>query len=333
MKLSRGASFQRGGGEAEHGERPAVAVVDGVAHLGADQGLVSEIVVAGDELVPELALPGAAHDGAQIERSDFVEGRRRGEQWRLGVRSEDDGPGLVPPPPWRGQGDHAVAVHGEHGDAGHHVLEAAVGLEPADAPAELPRQGGAGRLRVGGDQGAQQRYFVCGEVAPVIAAVDHAGHLCAVNWLLRSSLIDHGSQGDRSSGGWRPLSAHAASHASSQRRTSMPFIESVPTTEYMIAVNSAPFSLSHPKLNRRPIDGPRKNLSALLLSRGTSGRSMNTHSPSRWLSRERSALPSRALPGRAASSRSACANRASSAVFSAVCAASNAGIWRLGSGS
>ncbi len=27
--------------------------MDGVAHLGADQGLVSEIVVAGDELVPE----------------------------------------------------------------------------------------------------------------------------------------------------------------------------------------------------------------------------------------------------------------------------------------
>ena len=145
MKLSRGASFHAGGGEAEHGERPAVAVVDGVAHLCADQGLVAEIVIAGDELVPDLAFAGLAHDGAQIERSDFVEGRRRGKQWRLGVRSEDDGPGLVPPPPpWKGQGDHAVAVHGEHGDAGHHVLEAAVGLEPADALAELPRQGGAG---------------------------------------------------------------------------------------------------------------------------------------------------------------------------------------------
>ena len=38
------------GAEAEHGERPTVAVVDGVAHLGADEGLVAEIVVAGDEL-------------------------------------------------------------------------------------------------------------------------------------------------------------------------------------------------------------------------------------------------------------------------------------------
>ena len=43
-----------GGGEAEHGERGAVAVVDGVAHPGADQGRVAEVVVAGDELVPQL---------------------------------------------------------------------------------------------------------------------------------------------------------------------------------------------------------------------------------------------------------------------------------------
>ena len=72
--VARG-ELPRGGGEAEHGAA-SLAVVDGVAHLGADQGLVSEIVVAGDELVPELALPGAAHDGAQVERTDLVEGRR-----------------------------------------------------------------------------------------------------------------------------------------------------------------------------------------------------------------------------------------------------------------
>ena len=41
--------------EAEHGEGPTVAVVGGVAHLGADQGLVAEVVVSGDELVPQLA--------------------------------------------------------------------------------------------------------------------------------------------------------------------------------------------------------------------------------------------------------------------------------------
>ena len=55
--VARG-ELPRGGAEAEHGDGPAVAVVDGVAHLGADQGLVSEIVVAGDELVPELPFPG-----------------------------------------------------------------------------------------------------------------------------------------------------------------------------------------------------------------------------------------------------------------------------------
>ena len=71
----------------------------------------------------------------------------------------------------------------------------------------------------------------------------------------------------------------------------MPFIESVPSTEYMIAVNSAPFSLSEPNDNPRPIAGPRKNLSARLLSIGTGGRSTKTHSPSRWLSSERSAFP------------------------------------------
>ena len=91
--VARG-ELPRGGGEAEHGERPAVAVVDGVAHLGADQGLVSEIVVAGDELVPELALPGAAHDGAQVERADLVEGRRgRNSDASVSGPKTDDRPG------------------------------------------------------------------------------------------------------------------------------------------------------------------------------------------------------------------------------------------------
>ena len=112
--------------------------MDGVAHLGADQGLVSQIVVAGDELVPQLPFPGAAHDGAEVERANLVKGRRRGEQQRFGVGSEDGRLRPVLRPPRRRQRDHAVAVHGEHGDPGHHDLEAAVGLEPAGAPAELP---------------------------------------------------------------------------------------------------------------------------------------------------------------------------------------------------
>ena len=147
-----------------------------------------------------------------------------------------------------------------------------------------------------------------------------------MNSRLRSSLIVQGSQGSRSSGGWRPFSAQAVSHASSQRSTSMPFIESVPMTEYIIAVNSAPFSLSEPKLRPRPIAGARKILSTKLLSMGTWGLSAKTHSPSRWLRSERSALPSGARSGRAASSALACANRPSSAFFSSRVAVLNAAV-------
>ena len=331
--VARG-ELPRGGGEAEHGERPAVAVVDGVAHLGADQGLVSEIVVAGDELVPELALPGAAHDGAQVERADLVEGRRGREQRRFGVRPEgrSAGAGSAVPAAPAGRSGRPCAWP-QHGDPGHHVLEAAVGLEPADAPAELLRQHMAVQRRRPGDQRAQQRHFPGGEVATVITALDRVGHAGAMSSRLRSSLIDHGSHGDRSSGGLRSFSAHAASHVSSQLRMSMPFIESVPTTEYMIAVNLAPSSLSEPNDSRRPMAGPRNNLSARLLSRGTYGRSTNTLSPSRWFSSERSALPWRAWSGRPTNSRAASANRPSSASFSAPCAASNAGVWRLRPGS
>ena len=172
-------------------------------------------------------------------------------------------------------------MHGQHGDPGHHVLEPAVGLEPADEPAELSRQSGAGRLRIDSDQRAQQRHFPGGEVAAVIAALDPAGHAGAVKLRLRSSLIDHGSHGDRSSGARPAFFAHAFSHASSQRRTSMPFKASVPTTEYITAVNRAPFSLSEPNDSRLPIAGPLSTLSARLLSSGTWGRSTKTHSPSR----------------------------------------------------
>ena len=41
--------------------------MDGVAHLGADQGLVAEIVVAGDELVPQLALAGDEREVAKVD--------------------------------------------------------------------------------------------------------------------------------------------------------------------------------------------------------------------------------------------------------------------------
>ena len=41
------------GGEADHGDGFALAVRDGVAHVGVDQGLVAGVVVANDEFIPE----------------------------------------------------------------------------------------------------------------------------------------------------------------------------------------------------------------------------------------------------------------------------------------
>ena len=212
--------------------------------------------MAGDELVPQLARAGAAHDRAQVERANLVKGCRRRERRRFGVRPEDDGPGPVLPPLRRRQGDQAVLVHGQHGHPRHHVLEPAVGLEPADAPAELLRQGMAVQRRRAGDQRAQQRHLPRREVAPVIAALDRAGHPGAIDSFRRSASIDQGSHGERSPGAHPPLSAHAASHAVSQRRTSTPFNARVPTTEYIVAVNRAPASLLEPNESRRPMAAP-----------------------------------------------------------------------------
>ena len=103
----------------------------------------------------------------------------------------------------------------------------------------------AGGLRLGGDQRAQQRHFFNGEVAPVIAALDRAGHPGAVKFapaLLAHRPWQPGRQVVRRFASPRTLRATLPASAS----TSMPFIESVPTTEYMIAVNLAPSSLSEP---------------------------------------------------------------------------------------
>ena len=58
MKRSRGASVQAAALKPSMARGQPLFVVDGVAHLRTDQGLVAEIVVADDELVPQLALAG-----------------------------------------------------------------------------------------------------------------------------------------------------------------------------------------------------------------------------------------------------------------------------------
>ena len=79
MKLSRGAVFPGRGTEAEHGQGLAGGGVDEVAHLGAGQGVVAEVVVAGDEGVPQPPL-GAGGDGFDTQRAHRVERRRGLEQ-------------------------------------------------------------------------------------------------------------------------------------------------------------------------------------------------------------------------------------------------------------
>ena len=64
--IARGGLPGRGG-EAEHGQRLAVVGTHEVAHLGAGQGVVAEIVIARDEGVPQPSL-GAAGDGLDAQR-------------------------------------------------------------------------------------------------------------------------------------------------------------------------------------------------------------------------------------------------------------------------
>ena len=70
---------------------------------------------------------------------------------------------------------------------------------------------------------------------------------------LRSRFIDRGSHAEKSPGARPPFSEQAVSHASSQRSGSMPFKESVPRAEYIIAVNLASASLPEPNESRLPI--------------------------------------------------------------------------------
>ena len=59
----------------------------------------------------------------------------------------------------------------------------------------------------------------------------------------------------------------------------MPFMARVPTTEYMIAVNFAPSSLSEPKLRRHPMTAFLNARSDALLSMGTCGLCTKTLPP------------------------------------------------------
>ena len=91
------------------------------------------------------------------------------------------------------------------------------------------------------NQRPHQRHLGRGEGAPVIAALDLIAHGGLVKPLLRSSSIDQGSQGVRSSGGRPPFFAQAVSHAVSHFLISISFIRRVSNMPYIIAENAAPF--------------------------------------------------------------------------------------------
>ena len=62
----------------------------------------------------------------------------------------------------------------------------------------------------------------------------------------------------------------------------MPFNVRAPTTEYVSAVNRAPFSLSEPNDRRRPIAGPLSTLSAAMYTLIVTAK-LNDVDPQAWL--------------------------------------------------
>ena len=119
------------------------------------------------------------------------------------------------------RGTILAAEHTSRSHSYHYVLEVAVGLEPADASAELLRQRKAVERWGLGDRRAEQRNLLRCEFAPAKSALDLAGYPGAARARLRPAFIDDGSHGDRSSGARPPLFAQAVTHSPSQRRTSI----------------------------------------------------------------------------------------------------------------
>ena len=92
--IARGGLPGRGA-EAEHGQRLAVVGTHEVAHLGAGQGVVAEIVIARDEGVPQPSL-GAAGDGLDAQRAHRLQ-RCGGLEQRRGSVSGEGAMGFLGP--------------------------------------------------------------------------------------------------------------------------------------------------------------------------------------------------------------------------------------------
>ena len=136
-----------------------------------------------------------------------------------------------------------------HRNPGHHVHDSPVGLEPANSPLEVPRQGMAIKLWVGSDEGAQKPALHCSEVAPALPALYVDRHPGAIRARLGPSLIDHGNWSPSS---WPPFFRQARLHAPSGRQTLMPFVASLPTTGYTVRRARRAWQHRHNRKRVRP---------------------------------------------------------------------------------
>ena len=340
MNLSRGASLQAAVEKPSNGQRPAVSVVDGVAHLSTDQGPVSEIVVAGDELVPQPAPRGSrVRQGASP-----AGGPRRGRSGpgtavvRCRVRRRSRGAGCAAL--CRGGGSAITPSR----CMASMVTRAIMSLRPPSGLSQPMRRqnslDNAARLglRLGGDQGAQQRHLIGGEVAPVVAALDRAAHPRRREFAAdapRSSTTAARARGCPAVAGRSRRRPSAMRPASAGRRCRSS--RACPRTEYMIAVNLGTFlAVGAEATIPVRLPAPRNSLSARLLSiGGTWGRSTKTHSPLAVIEEGAQRLALRARwSGRPASSSLGVREQAHRARPSSIGLgiASNAGAWRFEAG-
>lgn len=136
-----GSDLPGGGAEAQAGDGGGAREGE-VADLGPGKGLVAEVVVALDEVVPEMLL-GSGSGRAEMKGRPCREGPVVGSLGSGQLRITDPpGPGAV----GRGalgrrQDEKAVLLHGEERHAAGEILECSVGLGPAEDLADPPGEG------------------------------------------------------------------------------------------------------------------------------------------------------------------------------------------------
>lgn len=204
-----GGDLPGGGPEAQAGQGRFPGPGD-IADLGAREGLVAEVVVAVDEVVPEFAFetgPDRTQDKVRPSREGPVVDRSG-----VGPVGMADRPGTrrqacrALSPEGR-KSEPTVPLHVEERRPTAHVLEGAVGLRPSEDPADPPREFRPVEGRILPDPGLDLKDLVGREVPARIA--DHPESWRGVRKRARRSKErDQGSQGERSEGAC-PSRAHS----------------------------------------------------------------------------------------------------------------------------